>query len=88
MKWDQINPKIFDEMEDFIERGEIIQLTNLPMGPHQRVNELYGSLLRPGNITVVVARAGVGKTQFCMDFCTKVSEMNNHVPVLHLITEK
>jgi hypothetical protein len=53
------------------------------MGPHQRVNELYGSLLRPGNITVVVARAGVGKTQFCMDFCTKVSAINNNTPVLH-----
>lgn len=75
---------LFDEMEDFIEdRGNNpIDEFGL-MGPHQRVNELYGSLLRPGNITVVVARAGVGKTQFCMDFCTKVSSINGHVPVLH-----
>jgi len=75
---------LFDGMEDFIEdRGNNpIDEFGL-MGPHQRVNDLYGSLLRPGNITVVVARAGVGKTQFCMDFCTKVSEMNNHIPVLH-----
>ena len=35
------------------------------------------------HITVVVARAGVGKTQFCMDFCTKVSSINNNVPILH-----
>jgi replicative DNA helicase len=71
-------------MEEFIEeRGNNpIDQFGL-MGPHERVNELYGSLLRPGNITVVVARAGVGKTQFCMDFCTKVSSINNNVPILH-----
>jgi replicative DNA helicase len=75
---------LFDEMEDFIEERGNNPIDEFGlMGPHQRVNDLYGSLLRPGNITVVVARAGVGKTQFCMDFCTKVSEMNNHVPVLH-----
>ena len=34
------------------------------MGPHPKVNEIYGSLLRPGNITVIVARSGVGKTNF------------------------
>jgi replicative DNA helicase len=75
---------LFEEMENFIEdRGNNpIDEFGL-MGPHQRVNELYGSLLRPGNITVVVARAGVGKTQFCMDFCTKVSAINNNTPVLH-----
>ena len=75
---------LFDDMEEFIEeRGNNpIDQFGL-MGPHERVNELYGSLLRPGNITVVVARAGVGKTQFCMDFCTKVSSINNNVPILH-----
>lgn len=79
------NPEnLFEDMEDFIEeRGNNpIEEFGL-MGPHRRINELYGSLFRPGNITVVVARAGVGKTQFCMDFCTKVSAINNHVPILH-----
>ena len=76
---------IFDEMEDLIEdRG------NNPIedfgfdGPHERINDLYGSLLRPGNITVIVARSGVGKTNFCMDFCIKVSANHDNVPVLHL----
>jgi replicative DNA helicase len=79
------NPEnIFEGMEDFIEERGNNPIDEFGlMGPHKRVNELYGSLLRPGNITVVVARAGVGKTQFCMDFCTKVSEMNNNVPILH-----
>jgi replicative DNA helicase len=79
------NPEnLFDDMEDWIEdRGNNpIDEFGL-MGPHKRINECYGSLLRPGNITVVVARAGVGKTQFCMDFCTKVSAINNNVPILH-----
>ena len=74
---------IFDEMEDFIEeRG------NNPVeefgfsGPHPTLQNIYGSLLRPGNITVIVARSGVGKTQFCLDFVTKVSSKNK-VPVLH-----
>lgn len=79
------NPEnIFESMEDFIEERGNNPIDEFGlMGPHKRVNELYGSLLRPGNITVVVARAGVGKTQFCMDFCTKVSSINNNVPILH-----
>jgi replicative DNA helicase len=52
------------------------------MGPHKKINDIYGSLLRPGNITVVVARSGVGKTQFCMHYATQVSSKYN-VPVLH-----
>jgi len=74
---------IFDSMEEMIEeRG------NNPVeefgfaGPHPMLQEIYGSLLRPGNITVVVARSGVGKTQFCLDFATKVS-MKYQTPVLH-----
>ena len=75
---------IFDTMEEVMEeRGENpIEEFGL-MGPHASINNLYGSLLRPGNITVIVARSGVGKTQFCMDFCTKTSSAYNHVPVLH-----
>ncbi len=75
---------LFDDMEDFIEERGNNPIDEFGlMGPHPRLNELYGSLFRPGNIAVVVARAGVGKTQFCMDFCTKVSEINNNIPVLH-----
>jgi replicative DNA helicase len=79
-----IPENLFSSMEEFIEdRGDNpIEEFGL-MGPHERLNECFGSLLRPGNISVVVARAGVGKTQFCMDFCTKVSSKNNNVPVLH-----
>lgn len=74
---------IYDEMEDWIEeRGENPVTEFGMMGPHPKINEMYGSLLRPGNITVVVARSGVGKTQFCMHYATKVSQQYD-VPVLH-----
>lgn len=74
---------IYDEMESLIEGRGDNPLTEFGlMGPHPKVNKIYGSLLRPGNITVIVARSGVGKTQFCMDYSTKVSAEHD-VPVLH-----
>tara|TARA_R110000744_G_scaffold133833_2_gene242425 strand:- start:4827 stop:6344 length:1518 start_codon:yes stop_codon:yes gene_type:complete len=74
---------IYDEMESLVEGRGDNPLTEFGlMGPHPKVNEIYGSLLRPGNITVIVARSGVGKTQFCMDYSTKVSAEHD-VPVLH-----
>lgn len=78
------NPEnIFAEMESVIEERGNNPITEFGFaGPHERLQEIYGSLLRPGNITVIVARSGVGKTQFCLDFTTKVSKKYN-VPVLH-----
>jgi len=75
---------IFSTMEEVIEeRGNNpIDFFGL-RGPHKRLEEIYGSLLLAGNITVVVARSGVGKTQFCMDFTTKAAALNDSVPVLH-----
>ena len=75
---------VYDSMEEIIEeRGENPIDDFGLQGPHQRLHEIYGSLLRPGNITVIVARSGIGKTQFCMDFCTKVSSLNENIPILH-----
>jgi len=75
---------IYSDMAATIE-----ELANNPMdagmlAPHMPyLNRMYGSLLRPGNISVVVARTGVGKTTFCLDFVTKVSRAYEDVPVLH-----
>jgi replicative DNA helicase len=78
-----IPENIYDEMENIVEDRGNNPITEFGMmGPHTKVNEIYGSLLRPGNITVIVARSGVGKTQFCMDYSTKVSA-KYQVPVLH-----
>jgi len=75
---------IFEEMEQMIEERGNNPIEDFgPEGPHSRINDLYGSLLRPGNITVIVARSGVGKTNFCMDFSIKVSGSQENLPVLH-----
>lgn len=74
---------IYEELPNFVEERGNNPIEEFGMaGPHPRLQELYGSLLRPGNITVFVARSGVGKTRFTLDFCTKVSEQYN-VPILH-----
>ena len=82
---DRTTPEnIYDQMEDVVEERGNNPVTEFGlMGPHRRLNELYGSLLRPGNISVVVARSGVGKTTFCLDFISKVSLSYNNTPVLH-----
>jgi len=75
---------IFEDMEEYIETlGENPVEDFGMMGPHPRINELYGSLVRPGNMSVVVARSAVGKSQFCMDYCTKLSAAHNNHPILH-----
>ena len=74
---------IYEEMEALVEERGNNPVTEFGMmGPHEKINEIYGSLLRAGNITVIVARSGVGKTQFCLDYSTKVS-LKYDVPVLH-----
>jgi replicative DNA helicase len=74
---------LFEMMEEVVEERGNNPITEFGMlGPHQRVNEMYGSLLLAGNISVVVARSGVGKTQFCMDYSTRTSAKYD-VPVLH-----
>jgi replicative DNA helicase len=53
---------IYEDMEALIEERGNNPITEFGMmGPHEKTNEIYGSLLRPGNITVIVARSGVGK---------------------------
>ena len=74
---------LFEMMEEVVEERGNNPITEFGMlGPHQRVNDMYGSLLLAGNISVIVARSGVGKTQFCMDYSTRTSAKYD-VPVLH-----
>ena len=74
---------LFEMMESVVEERGNNPVEDFGMlGPHPRINEMYGSLLLAGNISVIVARSGVGKTNFVMDFSTKVSAEHD-VPVLH-----
>lgn len=52
-------------------------------GPYPMLHRLYGSLLRPGNISVICSRSGSGKTTFLNDLFFKTAEIHNNVPVLH-----
>lgn len=75
---------LFLDMEDWVEERGNNPIEEFGLkGPHQRLHDLYGSLLRAGNITTITARSGVGKTQFCLDFCLKTSSLNGNIPVLH-----
>jgi replicative DNA helicase len=82
---DRTSPEnIYSDMEAVVEERGNNPIDEFGfMGPHPRLNELYGSLLRPGNISVIVARSGVGKTTFCLDFISKVSLQHDNIPVLH-----
>lgn len=52
------------------------------MGPFPMVNKIYGSLLLPGNITVVVSRSGSGKTTLALEYCSYAANKYN-IPVIH-----
>jgi len=48
------------------------------------MNSMYGPLLRAGNINIIIARPGVGKTTLTIDYVSKASKENGDIPVLHL----
>ncbi len=53
---------IFDTMEEVIEERGNNPITQFGLkGPYPVLQKIYGSLVRPGNISIVVARAGFGK---------------------------
>lgn len=54
-----------------------------PMGPHKSLNNLCGSLIKSGHITVVCASSGVGKTQFTTHYCMYAAG-KHQIPILHL----
>jgi replicative DNA helicase len=74
---------IMAEMEGWIEERGNNPVEDFGLkGPFEKLHDIYGSLLRPGNITVLVARSGVGKTTLAMNYATKAAVMHD-VPVLH-----
>jgi replicative DNA helicase len=80
---DTVPKNLFEDMEANIEfRGENPITDFGLMGPLPRTNELYGSLLRAGNITVIASRYGVGKSTLALDYCSRTGSEHN-VPTLH-----
>lgn len=52
-------------------------------GPFNTVNRIYGSLHRPGNITMIAARTSVGKSNLGLFYNTFISDQYN-IPCLNL----
>ena len=51
-------------------------------GPYPKINELYGSLVRKGNITTICARAGSHKTTFLCHFGANMAKIHD-IPIIH-----
>lgn len=78
--------KLFDIMPDLVyERvnDRSIYEEIGPLGPHKSINTLCGSLVKDGQITVLCASSGVGKTQFTTHYCMNIAGKHG-IPVLHL----
>jgi replicative DNA helicase len=73
---------LYEIMEDVVEDRGVNPADPGMLGPHPKINKIYGSLVKPGNITVIVARPAVGKTTFALDFVTKVSAKYD-APIIH-----
>lgn len=75
---------IYDDIEEWLE-----ELAENPRDPGMFLphmdycNKMYGSLFLPGNITVICARTGDGKTTLALDWVSKVSAAYDNVPILH-----
>jgi replicative DNA helicase len=75
---------VYDDLEAIIEERGNNPIEEFGfMGPFDTINRIYGSLLRPGSITVIGARTGIGKTSFGFYYLTHVAEKYN-LPILHL----
>lgn len=71
---------IYDSMEEFIETDP--EQSDELFGPFERVNQIYGSLVNPGNIVTITSRSGVGKTSLAMEYCSYIGAKHN-IHVLH-----
>lgn len=75
---------IYEQMERIVEeRGNNPLLENGPtLNGWPRLNGIYGSLWTPEDITVIVARSGIGKTTLALDFNAQISA-KYQIPVIH-----
>lgn len=76
---------IFSTVQNTLEERAKLPPTELKfmMGPFPTVNKLYGSLLKPGNYTIVASRSDVGKTSLGMFYTIHAAEKYG-IPLLHL----
>lgn len=51
---------------------------------HDLQNKMYGGILRNGNITVIAARSGCGKTTLLNSYCYKICKEDPSIKICHL----
>lgn len=75
---------VFEDLEPTVEERGNNPIQDFGIqGPFKRVNEIYGSLLRRGNINLIAARQNQGKTQFGQ-YCMMHALYKHDIPILHL----
>lgn len=75
---------VFEDLESIVEERGNAPVEDFGIkGPFDRTYEIYGSLLRRGNITVIAARQAEGKTQLGQYYMMH-SLFKNDIPILHL----
>ncbi len=81
---EQLFEDVFGDLEAVIEERGNNPIQDFGIkGPFRRVNEIYGSLLRRGNIMLTAARQNQGKTQFGQ-YCMMDAVNRYNIPILHL----
>jgi replicative DNA helicase len=74
---------LFDGVEERLEERRKNPVDNIGLlGPYLKMNELYGSLVRPGNITTICARSGSYKTTVLLHYGASLGMMHD-IPILH-----
>lgn len=71
---------LLEDLQSIVENNKITE--EFLLGPHPTLNDLYGSLLRAGNISTICARSGSFKSTFLLDYAYKTAEKYN-IPVAH-----
>lgn len=80
----QMFEDVFEDLEATVEERGNNPIQDFGIqGPFKRINSIYGSLLRRGNIMLVAARQNQGKTQFGQYYMMHAMYKHN-VPILHL----
>lgn len=76
---------LYDNIESLVHE-RIKEQGEKPLGfetPFKRINEIYGPLARAGNISMVAARTGVGKTSIGLYLANSIATKYK-IPVCHL----
>ena len=73
---------IYEGMEERFEADALLPIEDQLDGPFSTINSLFGSLNRMGNLTLIGARTGLGKTGLSTYYNTFLA-MKYNIPILH-----